>query len=315
MAHPRPNSTRDLIGRRWAVSLRGYAVICVVILVPTILVPTVPSWSPTAKLVAFLAEALCAAIVLTVADRTVFRNRRRHPLPVFAVVLLGALMGAARVVTLSLAPLLVEAPTPSAPELIRLGLVSVVALGALYPTLVYILAARAWYTTERARLIARDVQATSDRLRAAGALDATLDSTLAAIELRLREARASTTDLMAEPDPDANAIAAGLLEAARSSMRPLSHDLWAAPPAPYPAVLWHQVLASQIRHQPLPILAPTIGFVAIFIPGTISTLGVLGCMTTSLIAVASIAVVFRLSRAGGDHEGGEEEDDLQGPSR
>lgn len=296
---PRPRlDARELIGGPWAISLRAFVAMCLIIVPATLLAPPVQGWSPTTCAIAVVTQIVGAALVLLLADRTVLRNRRESPAPISAVVATGAGMGLIRIPALLLVSRITDATAPNAATLVPVAVVSVMVVGALYPMLTYLLAARDWYTSERARLIALDVRASTDRLRAAGALDATLDATLTAIELGLRDTRSATANLMAAADPDANAIAAGLLEAARSSMRPLSHDLWATRSRSYPVVRWRQIATCEVRSHPLPLLVPTIGLVVVMTAGTLTTLGALGCVVTVATAVASINALFRLGRAG-----------------
>lgn len=294
----RGRSARELIGGRWAISLRGFLVICVLIALSTVVSPPVQSWPLTTRLIAVAMQILGAGVVLVVADRTCFRRRRTTPVAVAAVVLLGVAIGLIRVVPLAVSPRLQGAAPPDPATIAQVTLVSILALGALCPTLAFLLAARDWYASERARLIALDLRARSDRLRSAGALDATLDATLAAVELGLRDTRTSTADLMAADQPDTNAIAAGLLEAARSTMRPLSHDLWGAAAQPYPVVRWRQAAASEVRSHPLPAMIPTIGFVVAVVAASLPTLGFPATAAIALCGVVSINACFRVGRAG-----------------
>ena len=296
MTPSRP-SARELIGGRWSVSLRVWLVMDV--LAVGAVIPSLRSldWSPGTTLLVLVAQcALCGALML-ISGLTVFRRRAQTPMPVGAVVALGACIGAVRVVVIVWVTSLTGSLLFTNGTGLLLGSISIVTTTALaYPTLVYLLAARDAYTTERARLIALDVRLSEERLRAAGALDATLDETLAAIELRLREARAASVQLIAEDEPDSTAVAASLLATARTGMRPLSHELWQPTGAAYPKVRWGHLAASEIRRKPLPILVPTVVFVAFVALGSVPLLGPARSAVVLLTGIVSINLCFRIGR-------------------
>ena len=90
---------RSLIGGRWAISLAGYLVLAPIAVVW--IFTTVPEAFMRADGVAagvFLAITgyLITGAVLLLASTTIFRNRRTRPVPIIAVVLVGALAWGAR---------------------------------------------------------------------------------------------------------------------------------------------------------------------------------------------------------------------------
>ena len=94
MAEPRTVAER--IGGRWAISLRGWAVISVILLVSlTFSTPRVGvAMGFSLKVVGIaLAGALLSGALLLLADRTLFRHRAERPVPVSWVVGLGLLLG------------------------------------------------------------------------------------------------------------------------------------------------------------------------------------------------------------------------------
>lgn len=297
MTPSRP-SARELIGGRWAVSLRVYAAVAVLVVATTIGYARGVGWSPgTVALVAVAQCLVCGALMLLV-GLTAFRRRAVAPVPVAAVVALGTGIGALRAALLVGATVLTDSPLPTGGARLQLGIISIVAMGAVvYPLFVYLLAARDAYTTERSRLIALDVRLSEERLRAAGVLDATLDETLAAIELRLREARAASAQLIAEEGSDPTAVAASLLATARTGMRPLSHELWQPTRATYPRVRWRQLAASEVRQRPLPMLVPTLIFAVLAALGSLPVLGLARSSVLVLAGIVSINLCFRVGRA------------------
>jgi signal transduction histidine kinase len=296
MTPSRP-SARELIGGRWSVSLRVWLVLSAFLVGSVIPSGAGLGWPPGTMALALVGQfVFCGALVL-ITGLTVFRRRAQAPMPVAAVVALGAGIGVVRVAVMVWVATLTDSSLFTDSSSLLLGGISLVATSALvYPTLVYLFAARDAYTTERARLIALDVRLSEERLRAAGALDATFDATLAAIELRLREARAASVQLIAEDEPDPTAVAASLLATARTGMRPLSHELWQPTGAVYPRVRWGQLAASETRRKPLPILVPTVVFTVFVALGSAPLLGSLRSGVVLLTGIVSINLCFRIGR-------------------
>ena len=302
MTRSRP-SAGELIGGRWAISLRAFVLLCGAVAASSLISPPQrfgPSLGSDALAVALLIAGQCAAAggVLLLADRTLLRHRRTQPVRVGAVVGVGVLLAVARTATFVLLTIIGDGSLPSARTLLTVTVVTALILGTLLPTLAYLFAARDWYTSERARLIALDAQLRAEHLRTSGALDATLDVALQAIEAQLAETRSATRSLIEADAPDGGAIATALVDAARNSMRPLSHELWETEKREYPVVRWRQVAACEIRRQPLPILVPTVGFVVVALPTLVNRIGGIGTLATVATAIVAINVAFRLGRTG-----------------
>ena len=300
MTRSRP-SARELIGGRWAISRRAFALLCGAVIATSLISP--PLWfeSPRGSdaldlTLLIVVQCLAAGVVLLVADRTLLRTRRMQPVRVGTVVGVGVLIAVARTVALAILAVSGGAPFPTVGTVLTVTVVTALILGTLLPTLAYLFAARDWYTSERARLIALDAQLRAEHLRTSGALDATLDVALQAIEAQLAETRSATRSLIEADVPDGGAIATALVDAARNSMRPLSHELWEAEKREYPVVRWRQVAACEIRRQPLPILVPTVGFVVVALPTLVNRIGGLGTLATVATAIVAINVAFRLGR-------------------
>jgi signal transduction histidine kinase len=97
MAEPRTVAER--IGGRWAISLRGWAVMSAILIVSlTFSTPQVGTeMGISTKLVGIaLVGALLAGAMLLFVDRTLFRHRAERPVPVSWVVGLGLLLGLAQ---------------------------------------------------------------------------------------------------------------------------------------------------------------------------------------------------------------------------
>ena len=294
---PSLTRTRELLGSQCAVSLPVYAVLVVFLAVGTIGFQAGENWSVDVILAAWVAQCIFDGIVMLGIRWLVIRRRPSAPLPLAIVLALGGWIGVTRSVCLVVVPVLFGGVVPATNEGAPLLFFSFVVAPALYLAMVYFVASRDAYTTERVRLVALDVRRSEERLRAAGALDAMLDETLTTIEARLQQARASTAQLLAEEQPDPTAIAASLLAAARTGMRPLSHELWRSTGTPIPPVRWRHYIGIELRRNPLPILAPTVGFCLLFVIGAIARLGFANCAVALVVAVVSIHVCFRCGRA------------------
>lgn len=95
-ARPRP-STRELLGGRWAVSLRGWLIFSALLLIGGPLgVLSQLEMPPRAVVTLTLASWFLVSVLYVAADLTVFRQRRTRPVPVVWLIALGASAGLAR---------------------------------------------------------------------------------------------------------------------------------------------------------------------------------------------------------------------------
>jgi signal transduction histidine kinase len=293
-----PPSARERIGGRWAISLRGYAVLCVLVVVGMASADFTPLGSgvaPGSTPLFVVVQWLLAGAMLLLAHLTVFRHRSVRPVPIWAVVLLGAVLALARPACV-IAIRAAQGQYPIEGLLIRTTGVWMVIVAILLPALAYVFATRAWYSGERARLIARDVEVEAERLRASGAIETAREVLRGTVNQQLDASRASAADMRARGETDAEFVADLLMHTARDSVRPLSHGLWVPPREDYPSVSWRQVAAFEARRNPLPILVPSVGFVLISTPLMVATSGWAGAFVLAVVALVSIGVVFRVGR-------------------
>jgi signal transduction histidine kinase len=293
-----PPSARERIGGRWALSLRGYAVLCALLVVGTALADVTALGSgeaPGGTPLLVVTQWLLAGAVLLLAHLTLFRNRSVRPVPIWAVAVLGGVVTLARPACVMAIHAAQGQPPVDGLVLRSTGITMV--LGAiLLPALAYVFATRAWYSGERARLIARDVQIEAERLRASGAIETAREVLRGTVNQHLDASRASASAMRARGEMDAECIADLLMHTARDSVRPLSHGLWVAPRQDYPSMSWRQVAVFEARRNPLPILVPSVGFVLISTPLIVATSGWAGALVLAVVALASIGVVFRVGR-------------------
>lgn len=234
MAESRTAAER--IGGRWAISLRGWAVISAILIVSltfsTPQVGTTMGLSLTVVGIA-LAGALLAGAMLLLADRTLFRHRAERPVPVSWVVGLGLLMGLAQsAMTLALFP--ASGLDASAYPNSRLVLVPLFAVGLMIATALTFDDIES-YRTARDGLLQRAAD-----LRSRSVERRELTRT---IEEAVQEELALTTrsilgDLdRAHPDmtrEERLEMARALQRTASNQLRPLSRRLLATPTAALP---------------------------------------------------------------------------------
>jgi signal transduction histidine kinase len=293
-----PPSARERIGGRWAISLRGYAVLCVLLVVGTALADVTALGSGVARggaPLSVVAQWLLMGAVLVLAHLTLFRNRSVRPVPIWAVAVLGGVVALARPACVMAIRAAQGQPSVDGLVLRSTGITMVLGV-ILLPALAYVFATRAWYSGERARLIARGVQVEAERLRASGAIETAREVLRGTVNQHLDASRASASAMRARGEMDAEFIADLLMHTARDSVRPLSHGLWVAPRQDYPSMSWRQVAVFEARRNPLPILVPSVGFVLISTPLIVATSGWAGALVLAVVALASIGVVFRVGR-------------------
>lgn len=296
----RPPSARERIGGRWAVS-RGTFVVAVLLTIPIAflrpadVVGGAPLWT-AAWVEIVLAQCALIGVWLLIADRTILRRRRIRPVPIWVVVAVSGVIGPLRIVpAVVLAP---DAPTvfsTDQPIASVATFVAIVALNALTcPVVAYVLATRDWYVTERARLLALEVDAEERRLRAVGALDAMRDLAVRATDRDVRDVQSDARAALAATSDPVRAADA-LLAAARTGVRPLGHAL-ASTPEEASGRTTHvsiaAVTAAFLRRRPLPIAVPLGIFAIVAVPRIYIRLPALEATVTALLAIAGVIVVF-----------------------
>ena len=293
-----PPSARERIGGRWAISLRGYAVICVLLVVGTALADVTAlgaGGAPGGTPLFVVAQWLLAGAVLLLAHLTVFRCRSVRPMPIWAVAVLGGVLALVRPACV-MAICAAQGQPPVDGLVLRSTGITMVLGAIVLPALAYVFATRAWYSGERARLLAREVQVEAERLRASGAIETAREVLRDTVNQHLDASRASAAVMRARGEMDAEFIADLLMHTARDSVRPLSHGLWVAPRQDYPSMSWRQVAVFEARRNPLPILVPSVGFVLISTPLIVATSGWAGALVLAVVALVSIGVAFRVGR-------------------
>jgi len=292
-AHPAPPSARARIGGRWAISWWLFIISAALVIAPALLARTGivlgPFDASTASPFGVAAEVACIGLLLVVADRTLFRHRAEHPVPVWWVVGLGVAAGVMRIgVQAAFSDGRLAHTTTAAAAVV--GALAVVALGSLVPPVVaYLTATREWYRVERERLIARAAEAEAERLRAVGALR---EIALATVQMDLDRVRVMMEAREAPPGDVADA----LLVAARGGVRPTAHGMMDRPAAAQASVSLREVVTEEFHRAPLPILVPAVAFALLIAPRALIARGTVAAVVVPIIAVLGILIAFPIGR-------------------
>jgi two-component system, NarL family, sensor histidine kinase UhpB len=271
-------SLREHIGGRWAISLLAYAVNAPLNLLS--IGSNANSADGDSQAWAWLLIAaigyLALGVVVLLADVTIFRNRRVAPMPIAAVIGLGAVAGATRGAVVGL--LAAQSfESQSMPGVIATRIVTGTVLGAiLIPVAALVLSVIFTYRTQRLELLQERAQLESERLRVEGGSEV---MRLALVE----SVQADLEEVVRTRDPEL--------------ARAISHRMWeAVETAPAPQMHWRAVLRASLVHNPYPIL-PVVTIWALSAWGTLTTtIGALRAILQIAFSVAMIAVAFSIAR-------------------
>jgi hypothetical protein len=206
-------SLRQHVGGRWAVSLLAY-VLNIPLNLLAILTHITQSPTPSGALgwlgVAALGYLALGAVLL-LANVTVLRHRREHPVSPWLVVLVGAIAGGAR--GLVVGSLAVTLALPDAgPNAVAIRVVTGIGLGAvLVPLAALFLSIIATYISQRRILIAERQEWEITRMKAEGISDGLRQAYVEAIQGEL-------TEVVVTRDPQ--------------MAREMSRRIWESAPAP-----------------------------------------------------------------------------------
>lgn len=277
----RPSAnTRALIGGRWAISVQGWLIALAAAELAALTFRT--SLGPAQKLGLMLLAMVAAALVLIAADATLFRNRARHPVPLWWVMALGAV---AWLTTLPFRFIAGYSAFGAGPDEAAGagGIAAVVVLLAIqgaigWPAVCLGLASHDAYRRKRAALVAEAVQQEAARLRDIGAITALRTAAMEDIgrDMRPSVERATVAATAAahdDADADLQELADLLTETASGVVRPRSHALWRSADADIPRLRPRMVLASALRREPLPTAPTLVAFGVIILTGALARVG------------------------------------------
>ena len=253
---------RDRIGGRWAVSAPVYWIMVAIVAVTMLFLEGGGdrTWGVEgAALVVSVVFAVASALVLWVADRTAFRNRRTNPVPIWAVAALGALFAVLR---LALIAWIGEPLGRAGAEHLGVRVVAALVGGAfLYPLVVMLVDTLDRSRTEQRALLdrladMRELQAGREVL-----IESITDRVYAEVLIATADARA---ELATAPDTmtadERLRVAERLRATVVDSLRPLSHRLYSAPAIPVPDVSPVAALRGALRR---PALYPRASAIAV----------------------------------------------------
>lgn len=215
---------RQRVGGRWAVSWVTFVVLG---LLGAISVSLNDFASPVDRLAANAAATAALGLVFLVAHLTVLRNRGMHPVPVWAVALVGMLAGVARAVALVTVLTALEGALPRPWPVFVIGGALTGAFGTVGVALLMDMLCR--QRDQRAALRTRMVALREQHLERSGLADAMTDAVYAEVAAALDDARRHLDVPVGEADAaERLAVAENLRESVDRTLRPLSHRLYAA---------------------------------------------------------------------------------------
>jgi len=282
---------RTLIDRRWLLLLVPTSLVTSLLTRGIEGIPALLGWS-VANGVAFAA----CWVWIELFGRTLFRGRAIRPVPIPAVVLFGASLGALKGAmtdvagsVLGLGPITLVDTVWRSVGTAMLGAVAVPAVAALH-------VAVERYRTEHALLVAQllqgvahEAQLDQDELSAAGVQQS---SDLQRFATDARAALASLTTSTPE------GAAATILRLVDERLRPYTHELWARSDAPHRELDLRSILIIALRHNPLPYAAIVIPYALSVLPVSIELTGTARGLLRSAVAgitlLATLAIARRL---------------------
>jgi len=269
---------RQHIGGRWAIS-----VISVLLVTPLGIAASganVASVQGTQSIGQWLILGLAGSVViiavLVVANFTAFRNRRVHPVPIWWVVALGLIAGAARSVVV--VPLSAELGVIDFSwQEMTIRMISGGSIGAIFLPLGALLSSViASYITQRRELLHELSDLEVERMRASGESEVLRAAVL-------DELRAEMGDLVETGDPQA--------------ARDASHRIWEqSEEVRTPKVYWRDVLWATLAHNPYPTFVVAAFWSVSAFGSLIIAAGVLPAIGQLLFSIACIAVAFWAGR-------------------
>ena len=285
--------TRELLGGRWAISLRGW-------LIGSALAVAASAFNVRALLDASTGDlawaialmSIVSSAILLCANVTVFRHRRRSPVAIGWVLGLALLLGFSRVATLYGFELIGPGASLTITELLSLFVSIVPGTAVTWLLITYLLASGDWYATERARLMRFEIDTEGARLRALGALDATR----AVLTLRIRKDLESQLAVLDDTAMiDQGQLSDVVLGAASEYVRPESHALWSESPTVSQSRSLHGLERASLT-APLPLLIPYALWFAVVTPLSIVRRSLVDTLIGAAVLLLSTLVLFPLGR-------------------
>lgn len=239
-------SLRERIGGRWAVSVPAFIVIAVLACLSTATVDNLTGaydLNRGAVMAANLASAGVIAAVLWFAHLTVFRHRAVRPVPVWAVAAVGGIASAARLAVVI--PVHVAVGVPVDRVMVRVG-VALLMGALLLPAVAAIIDSIETEAARRRVLVRRAAELRRGEAGGTALAEAITDAVFREVAQAATAAREELDASSAGGTPEQRAAAAvRLRRVVETSLRPLSHRLYAiqSQPLPRPSA-WPSVRAA-----------------------------------------------------------------------
>lgn len=271
-------SLREHIGGRWAISLLAYVLnIPLNIIAISANVSDARVLSDPQSLAQLLGIGVAGYVmfggVLLTANVTLFRHRRVAPVPVWWVIALGAVAGAARGVTVSW---LAQIAGFNEASIIPIRLVNGGLLGAAFlPLAALILSVINTYVQRRRELLIERTAWAITRMRNEGASEQLRAVALADVESQVRDALSSG-------DPD--------------RIREISRKIWRPEPEHDDRVRWGSVVRTAIMTNPYPTFVVTVLWAISGLGSLWITIGFVRATMQILFGVLVIALAFAFAR-------------------
>lgn len=250
-------SLRERIGGRWAVSVPAFVAISVLAVISTATVDSVTGvydLNRGAAMVANLASVGVIAAVLWLAHVTVFRNRAVRPVPVWSVVVVGAIACGARLAVVLPVNVAVGVPPDRVP--VRLG-VALLMGALLLPAFAAIIDSIETEGARRRLLVRRAAELRRGEAGGTALAEAITDAAFREVSHAATAAREELDASSSGASPEERAAsAARLRQVVETSLRPLSHRLYAiqSQPLPRPSA-WPAIRAAFRDHALQPVAA------------------------------------------------------------
>ena len=289
-------STRELVGGRWAVSLRGWLIFSALFLV---LGPPGIKSQLDLPIQTIVAIALTGWLVMSVlylaAHLTIFRNRRTAPVHVAWIIALGLVVGAARAAVVIALPEGRAALGDGWYGVFAATLIFVPSTVLAAVLITYLVAVTDWYASERMRLLRFEVDAEAARLRAVGALNAARAVITTRIQTALEQQLSDLERVATIDDADAR-LSDALLDTAAGYVRPESHRLWQERD---PGLQRGSLTAIERASlsAPLPIALPYALWAVVVIPAAAVHFGAFTWIPSALVLLIGMVVLYPLGRA------------------
>ena len=301
-AAPSRPSARELLGGRWAISVRTWLIFSAATAampvfgiglldhgsLPGIGQITILQW----VLIIHVATWILLSVIFLCAHLTVFRNRRSVPVAIGWVIGLPLLVSVARSALVYALVRLQPDPSLSFIDLLTIFVYPLSSIIIVWLLITYLVASNGWYASERERLMRFELDAAGARLRALGALDATravitsrirrdLESQLAVLDDSVRSDQVQPSDV--------------LLEAASAYVRPESHELWPTPTATNRRGVLGEIERASLA-TPLPLRVPYALCIGIIAPVALAQTGFGPAFADVFILLIGTLALFPIGR-------------------